>query len=349
MKPKLSQPLYQASFGSVEHLGRKRQTRREVFLQQMEQVVPWSRLVEEIEPYYPKLGGRGRPPIGLERMLRLYFIQQWFGLSDEGVEDAVTDSAALRHFVKLDFSREAAPDATTLLKFRRLLETHDLTIQILAQINGHLKDKGLLMQRGTLIDATIVNAPSSTKNQSHERDPEMHQTKKGEQWYFGMKAHIGVDAQSGLVHSVHCTPANVADVTQVPALLHGQENFVSGDAGYVGVHKREEVLQAQADGTLNPDIDWCIAQRRNTVEKLPEYLKTLNQALETVKAKIRARVEHPFHVVKNLFKQKKLRYRGIAKNGAQWNTLFALANLVIAKKWLLESGEQSVQSMAQGA
>lgn len=327
--------MRQISFATAEHQSKKRVTRREKFLAEMEQVVPWARLIASLEPYYPT-GKRGRPPIGLERMLRLYFVQQWYGLADEALEDAVSDSAAIRNFVGIDLGREEAPDATTVLKFRRLLEDSQLTQAMFAQINAQLSERGLMMREGTMVDATIINAPSSTKNKGKQRDIEMHQTKKRNQWYFGMKAHIGADANSGLVHSVHVTAANESDVAHTHELLHGHESEVFADAGYVGVQKRDEVTQAQQAGDIRPDVKWAIACGRAKLKGMAQGpLKQLTQALERVKAQIRARVEHPFHVVKNLFKHKKARYKGLAKNNAQMFTLFALANLVIAKKRLL--------------
>ncbi len=239
----------QISFAQAEYDKKKKRTRREVFLGKMEQVVPWSRLMEVIEPYYPKSGKRGRPPMGLERMLRMYFVQQWYGLADEAVEDAVYDSAALRNFMSIDLSRTSVPDATTLMGFRHLLEAHDLTKAMLVEVNIMLMERGLLrgwpraMTQGTLVDATLIAAPSSTKNKEHARDPEMHQAKKGNQWHFGMKAHIGVDKDSGLVHTLTTTAANVSDISQTPALLHGQEQDVWADAGYVGVEKREDMQE----------------------------------------------------------------------------------------------------------
>jgi transposase, IS5 family len=334
--------MKQISFSSAERLSKKRVTRREKFLAEMERVVPWSRLLASIEAYYPK-GARGRPPVGLERMLRLYFVQQWYGLSDEGVEDAVSDSEAIRSFVGIDLSVEEAPDATTVLKFRHLLEEHKLTSVLLSQVNAHLSERGLLMREGSLVDATIIEAPPSTKNKAKARDPEMHSAKKGNQWHFGMKAHIGVDAQSGLVHSTHYTAANESDVAHTHEVLHGQEAYVVLDAGYTGVEKREEILQAQAEGQIKPDVKWEVATKRGKVKKMAEgLLKSLVQAREKLKAQIRSRVEHPFHIVKNLFKHKKTRYRGLAKNGAQLEALFALSNLVRVKKVLLASWEQSV-------
>ena len=316
--------MQQISFSQMEYSGKKRITRRERFLGEMERVVPWSALLEVLEPYYPK-GKRGRPPIGLERMLRVYFIQQWYGLSDEGVEDAITDSQALRRFVGIDLSREDAPDATTLLQFRRLLETHRLTEKLFSCINGQLAAQGLLLKEGTIADATILSAPSSTKNREKARDPEMHQTKKGNQWYFGMKAHIGVDSQSGLVHTVTGTAANVADITETEKLLHGEEQVVFLDAGYTGIEKRAEVKEKK--------VKWLVAMKRGKLKAMPEdRLKTLTGQLERAKASVRAKVEHAFHVLKNLFHYRKVRYKGLFKNTVQLHMLFGLVNLVLVKK-----------------
>ena len=319
----------QMSFAQNEYAGKKKVTRRERFLGEMERVVPWARLCGVIEPHYPK-GERGRPPIGIERMLRIYFLQQWYALADEALEDALYDSQAMRTFAGIDLSVEAVPDATTLLKFRHLLEAHDLTQQIFAEVGALLSERKLLMREGTIVDATIIAAPSSTKNASKERDPEMHQTKKGNQWHFGMKAHIGVDAQSGLVHTVTGTAANVADIAQTHALLHGQEKVVYADAGYLGIEKRAEI----AAGC--PALEWHVAAKRGKVTAMAEGLvKELTQQLEKLKAQVRARVEHPFHIIKNLFRHRKTRYRGLVKNTAQLHSLFALANLVIARRSLL--------------
>jgi IS5 family transposase len=320
----------QISFAQSEYDQKKRHTRREIFLGKMDQVVPWSRLMEVIEPYYPKSGKRGRPPIGLERMLRMYFVQQWYGLADEAVEDAVYDSQALRNFMNIDLSHMSVPDATTLMGFRHLLEAHDLTKAMLVEVNVMLMECGLLMTKGTLIDATLIAAPSSTKNKEHARDPEMHQTKKGNQWYFGLKAHIGVDKDSGLVHTLTTTSANVSDISQTPELLHGQEHDVWADAGYVGVDKREDMQAALAAN--GQTVQWHVAKRRKTIEKMTQgWQKTMVQAYEKLKAQVRAYVQHPFHVVKNIFKYKKARYKGLAKNTVQLNMLFALSNLYMTR------------------
>ena len=319
--------MSQRSFASAEYAMKKKQTRREKFLGEMDRIVPWSRLIAVIEPLYPKSGRVGRQPIGVPKMLRMYWLQQWYGLADEALEDALYDSQALRDFVGIDLSRESVPDATTLLKFRRLLQDNDLTRSLFDEINAHLAGQGLLMRAGTIVDATIIAAPSSTKNADKARDPEMHQARKGNQWHFGMKAHIGVDAESGLVHTVIGTAANVGDVTQAGALLHGRETVAFGDAGYQGVDKREEATGPQ----------WHVAMKPGKRKKLNPAFKwaQLLEKAERLKASVRAKVEHPFHVVKNLFRHRKARYKGLAKNEAQLFSLFGLANLVIAKRRLL--------------
>jgi IS5 family transposase len=320
----------QISFAQAEYAAKRKTTRRDRFLAEMEIVVPWARLLAALSPhYYPTAGqGPGRPPIGLERMLRLYFLQQWFGLADEALEDAVYDSQAFRGFLGLDLGREAVPDATTLLKFRHRLETAGLTQTIFDTINALLRERGLLMNQGTLVDATIIAAPSSTKNQEKARDPEMGHTRKGKQYYFGAKAHIGVDSESGLVHSTTTTAANVADITATVNLLHGEEAAVFADAGYTGAEKREELKDRQ--------VKWYIAAKRGQVAALPEgEVKELTQRIERIKAHVRSRVEHVFHILKDRFHHRKLRYQGLKKNGAQHAVLFALANLIIAKKALL--------------
>jgi IS5 family transposase len=281
--------------------------------------------VAAVLPYYPKGDGRGRPPVGLERMLRMYIAQQCFGLSDEGIEDAIYDSQSIRGFVGIDLTHESAPDATTLLKFRRLLEKNNLTRRIFDEINGHLASKGLILREGTIVDATLIAAPPSTKNKDKKRDPEMHQSKKGNDWHFGLKAHIGVDASTGLTHTLVTTAGNVSDVTQAHALLHGDEKFAYGDAGYQGVEKRAE--------NADTDITWHVAMKRSVRKALKKNpLGKAKERLEKVKASVRAKVEHPFHVVKNLFRHRKARYRGLAKNTAQLYTLFGFANLLLARR-----------------
>jgi IS5 family transposase len=318
----------QSSFSALEFAAKKKLTRRERFLREIDAVTPWAELAARIEPFYPKGTGRGRPPIGLARMLRMYVVQQCLGLSDEGIEDAVYDSQAIRGFIGIDLAREAAPDATTLLKFRRLLEAHGLTQAIFEAINAHLAAKGLLLREGSVVDATIISAPSSTKNDSGTRDPEMHQTRKGKNWFFGMKAHIGADRDSGLVHTVVGTAANVSDVTVGNALLHGEETDVFADAGYQGADKRDDATGANWHVAMKPSV-------RKKWKKQPRIGKLLD-CVERVKASVRAKVEHPFHIIKNRFGLKKVRYRGLAKNTAQLFTLFALANLLIAKRQLFD-------------
>jgi IS5 family transposase len=320
----------QMSFAQAEYAGKKKRTRREKFLKEMEQVVPWARLVAVIEPHYPK-GKRGRPPIGIERMLRIYFLQQWYALADEALEDAIYDSQAMRTFAGIDLSVEGVPDATTLLQFRHLLERHELTKAIFEEVAALLAQKKLSLREGTIVDATMIAAPSSTKNERKERDPEMHQARKGNQWYFGMKAHLGVDAHSGLAHSVSVTAANVSDIAQTHALLHGEETVVYADAGYLGVEKRPEIVSGHAA------VRFEVAAKRGKIKAMSEgAIKSLTLELEKLKARVRARVEHPFHVVKNLFRHRKTRYRGLAKAAAQLHSLFALANLVIARRALLQ-------------
>ena len=265
--------------------------------------------------------------MGIEKMLRVYFLQQWYALADEALEDALYDSQALRTFVGIDLGGgEAVPDATTLLHFRHLLERHELTQAIFAEVNALLAERGILLREGTLVDATIIAAPSSTKNKAKARDPEMHQTRKGKQWHFGMKAHVGVDADSGVVHTLTGTAANVSDISETHRLLHGQEKRGHVDSGYTGVEKRAEIV------ARFPHVVWQVAAKRGRIKAMAEGpRKEVAQALEKCKAQLRAYVEHPFHVVKNLFRHRKVRYRGLAKNTAQLHTLFALANLVIAK------------------
>jgi len=319
----------QGSFSQAEYAGKKKQTRRDKFLAEMEQVVPWARLVERLRPFYPK-GERGRPPVGLERMLRIYFLQQWYGLADEALEDALYDSQALRGFAGIDLAVATVPEATTVLNFRHWLERHDLTKVLFDEVGSMLAERGLLMREGTIVDATIIAAPPSTKNKQKSRDPEMHQTKKGHQWHFGMKAHVGVDVASGVVHTVVGTAANEADINQMAAVLHGREEAVFADAGYTGADKRPEHAERE--------VSWNIAIRRGIIKALPKGLRDWAGPVERALSQVRAWVEHQFHIVKNLFHHKKLRYRGLAKNTAQLYALFALANLVIVKKTLLAQG-----------
>ena len=318
--------MKQMTFADAEYAGKRKQTRRELFLIEMDRVVPWTGLIALVEPHYPK-GEGGRPAYSLMAMLRVYLMQNWFGYSDPAMEEALYETTILRQFSGL--SLERIPDETTILNFRRLLEKHELAAGMLAVINGYLGDRGLSLRQGTIVDATLINAPSSTKNKDGKRDPEMHQTKKGNQYYFGMKAHIGVDDESGLVHSVVGTAANVADVTQVDKLLHGEENMVGADAGYTGIEKR-----AEHDGRK---VIWQVAARRSTYKKLDKRsaLYKAKRKIEKAKAQVRAKVEHPFRVIKGQFGYVKTRFRGLAKNTAQLVTLFALSNLWMARRHLL--------------
>ncbi|TBV01904.1 IS5 family transposase [Phytopseudomonas dryadis] len=318
--------MKQMTFADAEYAGKRKQTRKELFLIEMDQVVPWKGLIALIDPHYPK-GEGGRPAYPLMAMLRVHLMQNWFGYSDPAMEEALYETTILRQFAGL--SLERIPDETTILNFRRLLEKHELATGILAVINGYLGDRGLSLRQGTIVDATLINAPSSTKNRDGQRDPEMHQTKKGNQYYFGMKAHIGIDDESGLVHSVVGTAANVADVTQVDKLLHGEENMVGADAGYTGVEKRPE-----HEGR---EVIWQIAARRSTYKKLSKRsaLYKAKRKIEKAKAQVRAKVEHPFRVIKRQFGYTQVRFRGLVKNTAQLVTLFALSNLWMGRRHLL--------------
>ena len=306
-----------------------KKTRKREFLEQMDQVVPWSALVELIAPYYPE-GRTGRPPFSLTTMLRVYFLQQWFTLSDPAMEEAFFDTPLYREFAQLEeFAR--LPDESTILRFRHRLEKHKLTEQILATVNELLTHSGLLLKTGTVVDATLIAAPTSTKNKDKARDPEMHSSKKGNQWYFGMKAHIGVDAESGLVHTVRGTSGHVSDIAEANSLLHGEETLAFGDAGYQGIEKRPDA---------KADVAWHIAMRpgkRRALNKSYEADALIDQA-EKLKAGVRAKVEHPFRVIKRQFGYARVRYRGLKKNTAQLFTLFALSNLWMVRGQLMNAG-----------
>ena len=305
-------------------------TRKRVFLSEMERVVPWAELVRLIEPYAPQASSAkvGRPAFALQNMLRIHFMQQWFGLSDPAMEEALHDVPLYCQFARLDPGATRLPDETTILRFRHLLEAHSLSEQMLSTINATLSAQGLMLKTGTVVDATLIAAPSSTKNSRGERDPEMHQTKKGNQWHFGMKPHIGVDADSGLVHSVIGTAANVNDVTQGHGLLHGEEAVVFADAGYQGAEKRPEAT----------GVGWHVATRpgKRRAQKHTPW-GALSEQAEKLKASVRAKVEHPFRVLKCQFGFVKVRYRGLAKNTAQLVTLFALGNLWMARRKLMQT------------
>jgi IS5 family transposase len=304
-----------------------KRTRRREFLDEMDRVVPWSDLVAEIAPFMPE-GRRGRPPFPVESLLRIHFMQQWFTLSDPAMEEALHDVPLFRDFAGLGGWDDRLPDESTILRFRHVLEKHKLAERILATVNLLLGAKGLMLRSGTVVDATLIAAPSSTKNASGERDPEMHQSKKGQQWYFGMKAHIGVDADSGLVHTVRGTSGHVNDVIEANSLLHGEETDAFGDAGYQGASKRPDA---------KAKVNWHIAMRpglRKELDKETPMGKLIDQ-IERTKAQIRAKAEHPFRVIKRQFGHVKVRYRGLAKNTAQLHTLFALSNLWMARRHLL--------------
>ena len=299
-----------------------KKTRRAEFLEEMERVVPWAKLCALIEPHYAKVGG-GRRPRELEQMLRIYFVQQWFNLSDPAVEEALYDSLALRDFVGIDLGKEPAPDETTVCKFRHLLEEQGLGRQMLEAVNLHLQSQGVRLSKGTIVDATLIHAPSSTKNERQERDPEMKQTKKGNQWYFGMKAHVGVDSKTKIIHTVVATPANVADAKVLPELLHGEETRVWGDQGYCGQGER---IRERA-----PRARDCTHRRYRYHGRVNEVERAKNRN----KSRIRSKVEHVFGVMKLKFGFVKVRYRGLQKNGNRLFATCALVNLYIARKKLL--------------
>jgi IS5 family transposase len=311
----------QLGFGDYEQTTAKKCTKRERFLTEMEAVVPWKALIELIEPHYPKTGSKGgRPPYPLETMLRIHLMQQWYDLSDPAMEDALIEVPTMRRFAGINLISDRIPDETTILSFRHLLEKHDLSKQIFEMVKAHLKSHGMAMKQGTIIDATLIAAPSSTKNKKGERDPEIHQTRKGKQWYFGMKVHIGVDKDNGLIHSIETTAANVHDLTPAAELLHGQENVVYADSGYQGIEKREE-MKGKA-------IGFRVAMRPGKRRALPDTPEgRLDDLIETAKAHIRAKGEHPFRVIKRQFSFQKTRFRGMLKNACKVNVLAALANL----------------------
>jgi len=303
-------------------------TRRAQFLAEMEQVVPWAQLCALIEPVYGK-GTTGRPPVGLERMLRIYFLQQWFNLSDPAAEEALYDSLAMRAFVGIDLGREPAPDETTILRFRHLLESHDLGRRLFAEVGRHLQAQGLKIATGTIVDASIIAAPSSTKNKDGARDPEMRQTQKGNQWYFGMKAHIGVDSKTKLIHGVAVSAANVHDKHGLAHLLHGRERRVYGDTAYAG---QTALLKQHAPHAKD------FTQKRGRGYR---YLSTIERAKNRSKSRVRAKVEHAFGVIKRIFGFTKVRYRGLAKNAHRLFVTAALANLYMARRYLLRMQRES--------
>lgn len=316
--------MTQQTFSDIEYNNRKKKTKREKFLDIMEEIIQWNQWVEFIKPYYPS-GKRGRPTKGIEKMLRMYLLQIWFNLSDEGIEDAIYDSYAFRKFMRINFNEEQVPDATTLLKFRHLLEKHKIGEQIFKAINQALEQNGVIMQGGTIVDATIINAPSSTKNREKKRDPEMHQTKKGNEWRFGMKCHVGVDAGTGYVHTITATSANVHDITQTHNLLRKDDKVVYGDSGYIGVEKREEIKEDENFST----IDFRINRRPKSLPNVSDNTYDWERYIEHRKSSVRSKVEHVFNIIKNRFGFNRVRYRGIAKNLNKLNMLFASANLLM--------------------
>lgn len=316
----------QLSLSMTGYFDKGKKTRREVFLAEMERAVPWVRLCALIEPYYPKgSAAGGRPPLPLERMFRIYCLQQWYSLSDPAAEEALYDSIAMREFAGVRTDADVIPDESSILNFRRLLERHRLTEALFAEINAHLAEQGFIVGKGTIVDATIISAPSSTKNAKQQRDPQMHQTRKGKQWYFGMKVHTGTDADSGIVHTVIGTAANVADVNVLGQLLHGQEECLRGDSAY---HSKELKAHAEAAG-----LAFEVNERGTRSAPLTKRQRMRNRRL----SRVRAVVEHPFLVVKRLWGHAKVRYRGIAKNVAQMHMAFGLANIYRVRYRLLNA------------
>jgi IS5 family transposase len=315
--------MNQLSLTDMEYANRKRKTKREIFLETMNEVIPWSEWVGLIEPHYP-LGERGRPPRGILTMLKMYLLQNWFNLSDEGVEDEIYDSYAMRAFMGLNFMKEQVPDATTLLNFRHLLEEHNLGEAMFKNVTDLLEAEGKLLRGGSIVDATIITAPTSTKNKENKRDVEMASTRKGNQWYFGMKVHSGVDAYSGYVHSLVYTAANAHDITQAHKLIREDDDVMYGDSGYLGMEKRDEVK----NNAHLKRVIYKVNLRHGAVKKMKDAGDVLGVAIEKAKSSVRFKVEHPFHIVKNTFGYRKARYRGIDKNANKFNVLFACANLL---------------------
>jgi IS5 family transposase len=314
--------MRQKTFSSIGFEVHHKTTRREKFLAEMDAIVPWASLCALIEPHYPS-GERGRPPIGIDRMLRIYFLQQWFNMSDPQAEDSLYDSAAMRNFVGIDLGHEAAPDETTICKFRHLIEEKGLGKTMLTAVNDHLKSKGIKIGTGTIMDATLISAPSSTRNKKGERDPEMRQTKKGNQWYFGMKGHVGVDSKEKIIHSTEVSPANVHDSQMVSELLHGEETKVWGDSAYQG---QKEAIRAAAPAARD-------MTNRRAARGRP--LTDAERSKNATKSKVRAKGEHPFLIIKRIFGFTHVRYRGLAKNRNRFEVACALANLYIKRRVLL--------------
>lgn len=316
--------MKQESFSDMEYRCRKKKTKREEFLEIMDEIIPWDEWISLIVPYYPA-GKRGRPPIEIEIMLRMYLLQCWFTLSDEGVEDAIYDSYAMRKFTGINFLTESVPDETTLCKFRHLLEEHGLNKLFFEAINRVMVETGHMLKGGTIVDATIINAPSSTKNAAKARDPEMHQTKKGNEWRFGMKCHVGVDAFSGLVHSITVTAANAHDITQAANLIRGDDEFLYGDSAYLGIQKRPEV----ADDPHLSGMEYRISLRPSSLPRIPDGMLDWERHIEYLKSSVRCKVEHIFRIIKCQFGYRKTVYRGLRKNENRLYAMFACANLYL--------------------
>jgi IS5 family transposase len=312
----------QPTFAALAFANKKKKTRREKFLEEMDQVVPWTKFVKVIERHYPK-AGNGRPAMGVEKMLRIYFLQQWFNLSDPAMEDALYDIESLRRFAGIELGQDDVPDETTILNFRHLLERHGMTKKLFKKVAGHLEHKGLLMREGTIVDATIITAPRSTKNASGKHDPEMSSTRKGTDWFFGMKLHVGTDAVHGMAHSAVVTTAKVHDSQVMAELLHGAETAIYGDRAYINDTKQQAY---EASGR-----DWCVQRRSRRQAPLSEHDRQWNRQ----QSKVRAKVEHIFQVIKQLWGHRRVRYRGLAKNEAHCFSLLALANLYLVRKHLL--------------
>ena len=324
--------MEQMSFIDTEYENRKRIPKREKFLAQMDAIIPWADWCALIEPYYPKKGN-GRPPRELEQVLRMYMLQVWFNLSDESTEDAIYDSYAMKRFMRMNFTNESVPDATTLGHFRHLMEENDLSKKIFADVNERLNRAGLLMHGGTIVDATIISAPSSTKNAEKKRDPEMHSTKKGNQWHFGMKIHSGVDAGSGYVHTITATAANASDISEAHNLIREDDTVVDGDSGYLGLDKRQEI---KGDKHLS-QVECRICRRPSQSKITPEYEgENWDKKIEHQKSSVRCKVEHPFLIVKRQFGYCKAVYKGLKKNLTRFFMLFASANLLMC----LRAGRQ---------
>ena len=316
--------MKQQTLSDMEYSCRKKKTKREEFLEIMEEIIPWDEWVGIIRPYYPE-GKRGRPPIDLELILRMYLLQVWFNLSDPGTEEAIYDSYAMRKFTGINFMTDSVPDETTLCKFRHLLEEHGLNKLFFEAINRVMEKTGHIMKGGTIVDATIIDAPSSTKNADKKRDPEMHSTKKGNQWRFGMKCHVGADAGTGYVHTIEVTPANVHDVTVCTELIREDDEVVYGDSGYLGIEKRPEVAN---DEQLS-SIDYRINRRPGRFPKVSDNAIDWSRYIEKRKSSVRCKVEHIFRVIKCQFGYRKVRYRGLKKNENRLYAMFAYANLYL--------------------